>query len=296
MRFINLSNRAGTRSGHILCKKAEKINDVQEETGIGKSLKDCRINCAVIIPSLNPIPELPDFVQELLSMGVSEVIVVNDGSDYKYEYIFEALKQISHCTVLTHEVNRGKGRALKTAFSFFLEHFSYMNGVVTADADGQHSVEDICNLCNILSVKKEVLILGVRDFHENNVPKRSYIGNMLTSTIFHLLYGCKLNDTQTGLRGISTKELPEMIGLKGERYDYEINMLIKARTINLKLYTVPIKTLYFDNNSGSHYSTVKDSIFIFFRLILGLIERFISSITGLFVVEKSEKVQKKERV
>lgn len=278
-------------------KKSEEINTAHECAGIERSLKVGRINCAVIIPSLNPIPELPVFVQKLISKGVPEVIVVNDGSDCKYDYIFEALKQIDHCSVLKHEINYGKGRALKTAFSYFLKHFINMDGVVTADADGQHSIEDICKICNILSEKKEVLILGVRNFQDNNVPKRSYLGNMLTSSIFHLLYGCKLNDTQTGLRGIPVRQLPEMIELKGDRYDFEINMLIKARILNLGLYTVPIETLYFDNNSGSHYNTVKDSAYIFFRLIAGLIERFILSLTRCFSNEKKTgRVQKKERV
>lgn len=232
--------------------------------------KRARINSAVVIPALNPEPQLPYLVKDLLAQGVSRVIVVNDGSESTYSGIFQDLQQLPCCTVLTHEVNRGKGRALKTAFQYFMEHFPDLDGVVTADADGQHSVEDICYICRMLSQQQDSLILGTRNFQENNVPKRSYLGNKVTSRLFWLFYGPYLTDTQTGLRGIPAKELAWMVKMKGERYDYEINMLIQVRFHNLSLSVVPIKTLYFNNNAGSHYSTVKDSLRIFLCLLAGL--------------------------
>lgn len=231
-----------------------------------------KINSAVVIPALNPIPNLVDFVEQLIQHGVPQVIVVNDGSDSSFNDIFDGLKQVGNCTVLTHEINRGKGRALKTAFSYFLEHYSYMDGVVTADADGQHIVEDICAICERLSLKHDSLILGVRDFSGSNVPKRSHMGNAVTSRLFQVLYGYYLSDTQTGLRGIPANELQWMLDMNGERYDYELNMLIKARRRNIHIETIPIKTVYFDNNSGSHYSTVKDSARVFVCLVSGLIQ------------------------
>jgi len=252
-------------------KKTADFNTLEET----KEKKSGNINCAVVIPSLNPIPDLPVYVEKLIDRGVPEVIIVNDGSKQDYDGIFREMEQMEHCTVLKHNYNRGKGRALKTAFSYFIRNFSDMDGVVTADADGQHSVDDVIKICNLLTERKDVLLLGVRNFKENNVPKRSYIGNMLTSNIFHFLYGCWLNDTQTGLRGIPSGQLSEIIKLKGERYDFEINMLIYAKFINLGISTIPIDTLYFDNNSGSHYNTFKDSAYIFWRLISGLIKYYL---------------------
>jgi len=147
-----------------------------------------------------------------------------------------------------------------------------MDGVVTADADGQHTPEDIYRIARQLSLQEKTLILGVRNFRGNNVPKRSYLGNTVTSRIFWLLYGQYLQDTQTGLRGIPSGELGWIAEIRGERYDYEVNMLIQARFHELRLFLVPIKTLYFDNNAGSHYRTVKDSLRIFGSLISGLLE------------------------
>lgn len=228
-------------------------------------------NQAVIIPALNPNESLVDYVKALLSEGFKEVIVVNDGSKTECTHIFKNLAAINHCNVLTHSVNRGKGRALKTAFQFFLQKFSHLNGVLTADADGQHAVVDVCRVGDELSRNENQLVLGIRNFKESNVPKRSYLGNTVTSFIFYVLFRKKLVDTQTGLRGIPTKELERMLALKGERYEYEINMLIYAIKRKLKIGEVPIQTIYYDNNAGSYYKTVKDSWKIFRKLMSGFL-------------------------
>lgn len=231
------------------------------------------INYAVVIPALNPRPDLPDFIRELLNRGIPHVIVVNDGSDSSFNGVFSEIGNIEHCTVLSHSVNRGKGRALKTAFSFFLDNYPDLVGVVTADADGQHAVDDICRVGRRLSLKQGSLILGIRDFKDSCVPERSLIGNTITSKIFKLFYGYQLSDTQTGLRGIPASELPWMVRMRGERYDFEINMLIGVMHHNIGFTTMPIKTLYYDNNSGSHYNTIRDSARIFACLVSGLFHR-----------------------
>ena len=228
-------------------------------------------NQAVIIPALNPAESLVDYVKDLLSEGFPEVIVVNDGSHSDYAHIFEELKGLSHCKVLSHAKNLGKGRALKTAFQYFLQHYSHLHGVITADADGQHAVIDVCRVGNELTQNQNQLVLGIRNFKEANVPKRSYLGNTVTSFIFHLLFGKKLTDTQTGLRAIPTQELGRMLALKGERYEYEINMLIYAIKRKLKIGEVTIQTIYYNNNSGSYYKTVKDSWKIFRKLVSGFL-------------------------
>lgn len=236
--------------------------------------------CAVIIPVLNPVEGLINYVAELLNKGAPQIIVVNDGSDEELLPIFEKLDAMKGCTVLTHEVNRGKGRALKTAFTYFLEHYKDLVGVITADADGQHTVMDVCRISEALERDDEGIILGVRDFDEVNIPKRSLIGNKLTSYIFRLLYGYNIKDTQTGLRGIPIKVLPSLIKLQGERYEYEMNMLIQAKKMNLKISEVPIETVYFNNNEGSHYNSIVDSTRIFIRLISGFLQYFFSTVTS----------------
>lgn len=237
------------------------------------------INCAVIIPALNPTEGLIDYVKTLAN-DVQQMIVVNDGSKKELTYIFAELTKISRCTVLTHEINKGKGRALKTAFQYFLTYHSELTGVITADADGQHSIPDVLKLAEELSGAEEEIILGVRDFSQSHVPVRSFIGNRFTSSLFQLFYGGRLEDTQTGLRGIPNPVLPLILELKGERYEYEMNMLIFAKKRNLQLKEIPIQTLYFDNNAGSHYNSILDSLKVFVKLISGLLKYSFSTLAS----------------
>lgn len=240
-------------------------------------------NFAIIIPALNPTTSLIHYIKQLFVEGAKQVIVVNDGSKEECTDIFTELSKIEGCTVLTHQKNRGKGRALKTAFAYFLKHNHDMAGVITADADGQHSIEDVGKIARALVDHHQGIILGSRDFGEAGVPLKSFLGNRVTSTIFQCLYGTKLKDTQTGLRGIPKDELPWIIELKGERYEYEINMLIYARKMNVKILEVPIQTLYFNNNSGSHYNPLADSLKVFMKLISGFLYYSYSTIVSGFV-------------
>ncbi|MFJ5622775.1 glycosyltransferase [Peribacillus loiseleuriae] len=235
-------------------------------------------NCAIIIPVLNPTISLVDYVHRLLAEGAAEIIVINDGSKEDLTYIFTELSVIKHCTVLTHDINKGKGRALKTAFEYFLKTYQHLKGVVTADADGQHTVEDVCKIARALENNENDITLGVRDFSDADVPFRSLLGNRITSFFFQFLYGSKLKDTQTGLRGIPTIELPRILEIKGERYEYEINMLIYANKKNIPFNEISIQTLYFDNNASSHYHSVFDSIKIFTKLLSGFLRYFYSTI------------------
>lgn len=171
--------------------------------------------------------------------------------------------------MLTHETNKGKGRALKTAFSHILQHHPQVRGVVTADADGQHAVEDVCHIAEELAKCNDRLLLGSRNFDEPHVPKRSRLGNKSTSLLFQFLFKEKLNDTQTGLRGLSIDDLSWLENLKGERYEYEMNMLIHAIMNGRKIEEISIQTIYLNDNESSYYDTVKDSLRILRRILSG---------------------------
>jgi len=224
---------------------------------------------AVIIPALNPSKHLISYTHNLLDEGVAQIIIVNDGSSEEFTSTFKDLESLSRCTVLSHDVNCGKGRALKTGFTYFLRHFNNLCGVITADADGQHAVEDVCAMAKTLETNPKDILLGVRDFSQSHVPKKSLMGNRMTSFAFKILFRYKIEDTQTGLRGIPASELSWIMKLKGERYEYEVNMLISAIKRKIPLREIQIQTLYFDNNSGSYYKAVKDSLKIFTRMLSG---------------------------
>lgn len=239
-------------------------------------------NYAIIIPVLNPTEKLIDYVKELLDNGAYKIIIVNDGSDKDSETIFSMLSSLERCTVLTHEHTKGKGSALKTAFQYFLKYHRDLVGVITVDADGRYSIEDVCKVAKELQTSNKGIVLGVRDFSKKSVSFLSRVGNKTTSFLFRLLYGSRLRDVQTGLRGIHTNEILKVVALKGERSDYETNMLIHAKKSNAKISEIPIQTNYINHNIDSPYPSIVDSLKVISILFTGLLKySFITIASGL---------------
>lgn len=227
------------------------------------------MKCVVVIPALNPNEDIISYVDELLKGSIMQIIVIDDGSDEVCQHIFDELENFKSVVVLRHKQNKGKGAGLKTAFDYILSSdiCTYSCGVVTADADGQHSAIDVLKIAKLLQNEKRNIIFGTRNFNSSDIPPKSKIGNNITSFIFKTLYGVKMEDTQTGLRGIPTTLLPDMLKIKGERYEYEMNMLTFCMQNNIEVIQEPIQTKYFSNNEGSHFRPIIDSVKVIFSLI-----------------------------
>lgn len=234
----------------------------------------------IVIPAYEPGGEFVPYAQEVLAAGLGPVLVVDDGSGPAYAPVFAALAEMG-CTVLTHEQNRGKGAALKTALRWYGAHEDGCAGIVTADCDGQHTVKDVRRVCEAMEACPDTLVLGCRDFGPGT-PARSATGNRVTSAAMRVLYNIDLKDTQTGLRGIPNGMHRDLLEVRGERYEYELNMLIYAKQRSIPYTIVPIETVYFNNNEGSHYRTVADSARIIHQLGSGLVQYAMSA--GLSVV------------
>lgn len=231
----------------------------------------------LLIPSYVPDDKMPQYVKDLVKSGVKHIVVVDDGSSEDTQKYFDEIKNIKEVTLLVHETNKGKGRALKTGFEYIKEHMQFAKGVVTADADGQHAVDDTIACAKRLYETNNV-VFGTRNFNEEIVPFKSRNGNKITTIVFKLLYGVWVNDTQTGLRGIPYSYLGTCLSLEGERYDYEIAMLIRIVMDKRSIEEVTIKTIYFDSNRGSHFNAFKDS----FKIYKVMFKTFISFvISGL---------------
>jgi glycosyltransferase involved in cell wall biosynthesis len=221
---------------------------------------------AVVIPAYNPGKQLAAVVEGIRSFFSPLIIVVDDGSEKGRGAIFSSLES-GGCDVLVHERNMGKGAALKTAIRHIRSAYPDALGIVTADADGQHLPEDIFRLAQRLSESLEGepggIILGVRDFDRVDVPFKSRWGNRITSAVFFLNTGVSLSDTQTGLRAVPMSLATVYAQAKGERFEFEMNALLYACKMKIPLLTMPIGTVYADNNRASHFRAVRDSARIY---------------------------------
>ncbi len=259
-----------------------------------KNLDDFRSNdkkatdVTVVVPSLNPDEKLRETVKSLLDVGFHDIILVNDGS--APEYLSNFPTDLPGCTLLTHEVNRGKGAAMKTAFSHYLKTDRVSPGVITVDGDGQHLAKDVL-ACARLMCETERVVLGVRDFSQPQVPARSRTGNRITSTVFRIFCGLRISDTQTGLRAIPKRYLSDILAVKGNRYEYETNMLLEMGARKIPTVEEKISTVYIEENETSHFRPVRDSFriywlickFIFRRLFVFL--KFLISSSLCFLLD-----------
>ena len=189
-------------------------------------------NISVVLPSLDPDEKLLAVVDGLLNVGFSHIILVNDGSKPENLHYFETAAAHPQVQLLHHPVNRGKGAALKTAFEWFLKHRPQGVGLVTVDGDNQHHPEDTL-ACTLEMIKSGKVILGCRDFSLSHVPARSRFGNNATCAVFKIFCGMKISDTQTGLRAIPREAVEAFCQVKGDRFEYETNMLLSLKELNI---------------------------------------------------------------
>ena len=237
------------------------------------SLDEVREGLAIILPSLNPDHKFADVVRGLVEDGFRHIVIVDDGSDAAHQHWFDEAGALPGCTVLHHGVNKGKGRALKTAFAHIRQKLPALKGVITIDGDGQHLLPDILACGEKLLREGDAVVLGCRDFDAPGVPPRSVAGNKTTSRLFRLLYGIRLSDTQTGLRAIPASCLALFEQVEGERFEYETNMLLRMKHAGIRLLEQPIATVYDEEDYSSHYNAVKDSWRIFKVMAKGLVRR-----------------------
>lgn len=217
------------------------------------------MNVTAIVPSLDPDEKLNQVVEGLLSAGFRDILLVNDGSHADHLAPFETAALHPEVTVLTHEVNKGKGRAMKTAFAWCLEHRPEIDGVVTVDGDNQHLPKDVVACAEAMVRQPDKVWLGVRDFSLEHVPARSRFGNNLTRGFMKLACGVSVSDTQTGLRAIAREHLELMCAIEGERYEYETQMLLSLRDAGVGIGEVVIETVYINENETSHFHPLRDS-------------------------------------
>lgn len=232
----------------------------------------------ILIPAYEPDRQLPALIRSIRDAEPwATVVVVDDGSGPGYREVFDGVRALG-CHVIGYARNRGKGFALKTGFGFIADHMPGRN-VVCADSDGQHTIVDILRVAAAVRSGSAAMVLGSRSF-TGSVPARSRFGNGATRLLFTLATGQRIADTQTGLRGYPAAMIPWLQSVRGERYEYELNLLLEAKQAGYAIDSVDIATVYLDHNSGSHFRPLADSVRIYAPLL-----KFLASSFTAFLVD-----------
>ncbi|GAA4312337.1 hypothetical protein GCM10023162_18200 [Klenkia terrae] len=228
----------------------------------------------LLVPAYQPDERLPALLSAVARLDPSiDLVVVDDGSGPTP--VFDACRALG-AVVLRHGVNRGKGAALRAGLAHVLL-VSPSAAVVTADADGQHLPEDVVR---VAGRAPHGLVLGVRSFDGADVPLRSKVGNRVSAVLVRAATGRALADTQTGLRGFAPDLLPWLLTVPGDRFEYELRVLLEVARRGTPIEQLPITTVYLAGNASSHFSPVRDSLRVYRPLAL-----FLASSLSAFVVD-----------
>ena len=235
----------------------------------------------ILIPAYQPDEKLYNLVRELKAVADYPILIVNDGSSEDRAPLFERLRE--HADVIGYEGNRGKGAAIKYALVHVQEHYAADEGVITVDADGQHLPVDVMRVTKAWEAAPNKIVLGSRRF-TGKVPFKSRFGNAITRGVFAISTGVRLHDTQTGLRAFSVSRIPMMLDMTGDRYEYEINVLLYATRHKIPIEEIPIETVYIEDNASSHFKPVHDAWLIYKMILLFVGSSFASMLVDYVLV------------
>ncbi|HET7712484.1 MAG TPA: glycosyltransferase family 2 protein [Thermoanaerobaculia bacterium] len=205
----------------------------------------------VIIPALNAENTLAPVVSGALAY-VDEVLVIDDGSADRTAEVAAS----SGATVLRHDVNRGKGAALRTGFRHALERGCA--AVITLDADGQHLPSDIPRFIDEYRATGADLIIGGRSHLFWGMLPQRRLANRFSAWAISNASGVPVSDSQSGFRLYSTHLLGR-VTLRSDRFDMESEVIVRAGRGGFKVSTVPIGLGFVDGVSTSHYRPVVDT-------------------------------------
>jgi glycosyltransferase involved in cell wall biosynthesis len=257
-------------------KPADSTRRPTESQHAPRSLRNAPRDVAVLIPAYQPTVALEQLIARLIECGAPAILLVDDGSAVAHRAIFDRLALQPRVHLLRHAENEGKGAALKTGIRYFLDHLSHYKGLVTANAGGQHSAEDVLRVARAMYKSPRLAITGARTFgltlapdSIRGVPLRNLVANRIAAAIFRAVTGIPLTDAQTGLRALPTALLAGLLDLPGSRYEYEMSVLLYIARTRHPLAEQPIRTHFDPANGASHFRPVSDSL----RVLRALFER-----------------------
>ncbi|PJA86612.1 MAG: glycosyltransferase family 2 protein [Candidatus Moranbacteria bacterium CG_4_9_14_3_um_filter_42_9] len=197
----------------------------------------------IVIPAFNEAKVIQSVISEVKSAGYQNIIVIDDGSADNTQEKAKELEVI----VLRHKLNRGKGAATKTG----IEAAKLLEAeiIVTMDGDGQHDPGDISKLIEPILEGNCDVVLGTRLKNTEGMPFQRIIANKIGNLITWFLFGLYVTDSQSGFRAYS-RQAAEIINTRGDRYDYDSEVIREIYTHKLKFKEVPVKVRYTEYSMG----------------------------------------------
>ena len=237
-----------------------------------------------LIPAYNPDKKLIEIVETIKKQNNNKIFIIDDGSSMDTQHVFQELKKSENnknIVLLKHAINLGKGAALKTAFNHILVNFPNVEGVVTLDSDGQHSIKDCLHILEKLK-QGNPFVLGYRTFSKD-IPLKSYVGNNISKFIYKVVLGRSFKDTQTGLRGLNRSFMLQCLTIKSNRFEFETEQLALAVNHHIDIVEIPIETIYIENNKASSFRPLVDSFKIYFVLFRYGLSSIITALADFIV-------------
>jgi len=252
------------------CEVQEQINPLRTPAGPGyrrmvgetadasivSPRRPNRMRTLVAIPCFNEEVAIGSIVL-MARQYVDEVLVLDDGcTDNTVKVARDA-----GATVISHGAQMGKGRGIKNALRYAVDH-NY-DCLVFMDGDGQHNPGEIPLLTEPILTDTADLVIGFRTFDQMPFYRRfgRAVLDLASSN------GSPITDSQCGFRALNRKSMESMLDtLRKDDFSTESEMLRIAQERHLRVGETPINCKYGDldtstKNPVSHGVEVLGSIF-----------------------------------
>lgn len=237
-------------------------------------------NVILVIPAYNPDHKLTDLLTDLIPKWHGPILVVDDGSEDKT--VFKEIPKI-RVKQLVHYVNMGKGRALKTAFNYGLDKYPHAIGFVQVDCDGKYVAKDVLNIAEKLEENPNKLVLGMRDLDSENLPYEMKWGYKFFTKVMNLTFDLDIHDSQSGLRAIPREYAIACLNIPGDRYEFDVNVLLNSKNNDVDIIEEQIETIYIEEDKETHFKPLIESIHVANAIIRFAASSGACSILDLFL-------------
>lgn len=221
----------------------------------------------MIVPAYQAEKKLAGVIDDLraeLPALAGEILVVDDGSTDGTAAVAASLG----CQLVSHGKNRGKGAALVTGLATALARGHEV--ALTVDADGQHPAAEARRVL-LASDDPAAFVLGERALATAGAPRKNQMSNGISNFFISHFAGRPLRDTQCGLRRYPIKKTLELAP-RGEGYDFEAEVLLRAIWAGVEIVEQPIHVLY-PEDRVTHFHVVRDPWRIVRTVVVALKDR-----------------------